>query len=111
MKLLFNMTINIDHDAHDRWISWMTRQHIPAIMNTRCFESWKISRVLGADESTGVNYAIQFVVPSAEKFNEFRENQMSKLQEVHSQEFGNKYVSFMTLLQTVDEGIFEGIND
>ena len=104
MKLLFNMTINIDHAVHDQWMVWMTQIHIPEIMNTNCFESWKMSRVLGADDSKGINYAIQFVSPGIKAFEEFRDGHMKKLQDIHNQKFKDQYVLFMTLLEILDEG-------
>lgn len=107
MRLLFNMTIHIDHDVHKEWKSWMINDHIPIIMNTQCFESWKMSRVLGADETQGINYAIQFVSPSKDKFEEFRDLHMGKLQKLQQQKFRGKYAIFNTLLEMVNEGRIE----
>jgi len=101
------MTVLIDHEVHEGWTSWMINDHIPEIMDTHCFESWKISKVLGADESQGINYAVQFVAPSMQKFEEYSDLHLQRFQEEHTRMYREKYVAFRTLLET----IYEGRND
>ena len=57
--ILYNVTINIDHDAHDEWVRWMREEHIPEVMATGCFLEHRMSRVL-ADDEGGVTYAVQY---------------------------------------------------
>lgn len=105
MKIIYNVTVLIDIEADDEWKSWMIENHIPEVMDTGCFESWKVSRILGADESQGINYAVQYISPSFEKFQEYRDNHASRLQKEHNILFKERYVAFRTLMETISEGI------
>lgn len=104
MRIVYNITVLIDHKVHDQWKDWMTSQHIPQVMDTQCFESWRMSRILGADESQGINYAIQYIAPSMEVFIQYRDQHSLKLQQDHKESYGEHYVAFRTLMEAIDEG-------
>ena len=104
MKIIYNITVLIDHQVHDEWKEWMVQQHIPQVMDTKCFESWRMSRILGADESQGINYAIQYIAPSMQVFIQYRDQHATKLQQEHKNQFGKYYVAFRTLMEAINEG-------
>ena len=64
--ILYNVTVNIDHDVHDEWLAWMKETHIPDVMNTDCFDESRISRVHG-EEQGGLTYAIAYLCENQER--------------------------------------------
>jgi hypothetical protein len=104
MKILYNITIKIETSLHTEWLHWMQSVHIPNVMATGCFESYKLTRILGDDDEHGVGFAIQYTAPDMLAFQIYQENHAKKLQQEHSARYSNKYVAFRTLMQIEAEG-------
>lgn len=100
--ILYNVTVNIDDDVHDDWLSWMKEVHIPDVMDTGYFESYKICRIL-AEEQGGKSYSIQYFCQSIEKLEEYQSTAAPKLQQEHTKRYSGKFGAFRTLLRVVDE--------
>ncbi|MFT4600907.1 MAG: hypothetical protein ACI857_001084 [Arenicella sp.] len=98
MKVIYNVTINIDLDVHDEWHSWMTEVHIPEVMNTGKFLDAKFSKIL-AEEEGGKSYSIQYLSPNMETLEAYQNDFATKLQEEHTAKFAGKFVAFRTLLR------------
>lgn len=103
-KILYNVTIKIETQLHSEWLTWMTKIHIPEVIETKCFESYKITRILGDDDEHGVGYAIQYVCPDMDTFERYRDTFATELQQKHSDRYRNQYVAFRTLMEIVEEG-------
>ncbi|MGA1581954.1 MAG: DUF4286 family protein [Saprospiraceae bacterium] len=106
--ILYNVTVQIDHDIQDDWISWMQTIHIPDVMNTGLFSSWRMCKILGQEENpTGVSYAIQYTCASMKDFIRYRDHFAADLQKEHSTRYAGKYAAFRTLLEVIDSGYSE----
>ena len=104
MKLLYNVTIKVESDIHHEWLEWMKTVHIPDVMATNCFESYRLTRILGDDDEHGVGFAIQYVAPDEDTFDRYQANFAKALQKEHADKYQNKYVAFRTLMQIESEG-------
>jgi hypothetical protein len=104
MKILYNVTVKIDTQIHAEWLDWMKTIHIPDVMATQCFESYKLTRILGDDDEHGVGFAIQYVAPSIDVFNQYQEKYAKNLQKEHADRYQGKYAAFRTLMQIESEG-------
>jgi hypothetical protein len=98
--IIYNVTINIEHDVHDEWLNWMKNQHIPDVMETRCFLENKLCKVL-VDEEQGITYSIQYTAPDMESLEKYQREFAPRLQKEHSDRFANKFVAFRTLLEVI----------
>jgi len=103
MKVLYNVTIKVDTAIVEDWLTWMKQIHIPEVMATKCFESFKLSRILGDDDEHGVGFAVQYVSPNMEVFNRYQREHAKILQQQHSDRYTNRYAAFRTLMQIEDE--------
>jgi len=79
----------------------MQTVHIGQVMNTGCFASNRMLKVLDSPNE-GITYCIQYIADSIEKYNEYKQNHSSALQADYPEEFGNKFVSFRTLMEYID---------
>lgn len=104
MKLLYNVTLKVESDIHQEWLEWMKTVHIPDVMATNCFESYRLTRILGDDDEHGVGFAIQYVAPDDDTFDRYQTNFAKALQKEHADKYQNKYVAFRTLMQIESEG-------
>ena len=100
--ILYNVTINIDYDIHDQWLSWMKEVHIPDVLNTGLFLNAKIARI-HAEEEGGKSYSIQYILKNMNDYNTYQEKHSPKLQQEHSQRYKGKFVAFRTILEIVHE--------
>ena len=98
MKIIYNVTVNIDHDVHDEWLSWMKTVHIPDVINTGLFIESKLSKIM-AEESGGLSYSIQYLCESQEKLDIYQKEHAPRLQNEHQLKFNGKFAAFRTLLR------------
>ena len=77
----------------------MKRVHVPDVMATGCFESYRITRILGDDDEHGVGFAVQYVSADMDIFNIYQQQHAKRLQQEHSDRYANQYVSFRTLMK------------
>lgn len=104
MKILYNITIKIETALYEEWLHWMKSVHIPDVMATGYFESYRLTRILGDDDEHGVGFAIQYIASDMDSFQTYQKNCAKKLQKEHSDRYPNKYVAFRTLMQIEAEG-------
>lgn len=98
--ILYNVTIILEEDIHDDWLVWMRRTHIAEVMDTGCFASSRILKVLDSPNE-GITYCIQYVADSMEKYVEYKENYSARLQAEIPDQFLNKFVSFRTVMEFI----------
>ena len=96
--IIYNVTVNIDVDAHDNWYACMQEVHIPEVMETGLFLEAKMSRIL-AEEEGGMSYAIQYLCADMQTYEQYQTIYAPKLQQAHSSKFAGKFVAFRTLLK------------
>ena len=104
MKILYNVTVKVDEAIHLEWLDWMKQKHIPDVMRTGCFESYRIMRILGDDNEHGVTFAMQYISPDKEAFKTYQKEFAKTFQQEHADTFKDRYAAFRTLMQIEEEG-------
>ena len=99
--ILYNVTVNIDHDIHDEWLQWMKEKHIPDVLATGCFTNNKICKMLSGEHDGGITYSIQYLCESQEKLDHYQATFAPALQEEHTSKYSGKFVAFRSLLEVV----------
>lgn len=99
--LLYNVTVGIDKDAEQEWLRYMKQKHIPDVMKTGMFLSWKMFKVLHDAEDGTISYSVQYFASSIEQVQQYLDVFAPKLVEEHRKQFHNKHVAFRTLLEEV----------
>lgn len=99
--IIYNVTININHESHDEWLMWMRERHIPDVMATGLFTEQRMLRLLGDEDSGGVTYAIQYTCRTLADYETYRDHHASPLQKEALQKFGDRFTAFRTLLEIV----------
>lgn len=101
--ILYNVTIKIEVDSHDKWLDWMKKKHIPDVLQTDCFLSCRMSRILAQNEEDGITYSIQYLAASMKDFHRYQAHFAPKLQQDLHQQFADKYVVFRTMMELIEE--------
>lgn len=98
--ILYNVTCSVDLNVHEEWYDWMRQVHIPDMMKTGLFLECRICRIK-AEEEGGISFAVQYLLASEEKYNEYLENHSEALQRDHTEKYGNKVAAFRTVLEVM----------
>lgn len=99
--IIYNVTVKIDNDVHEEWLSWMKETHIPEVLNTGYFVGNQIAKVL-IDDEDGITYSIQYRCETMGKLEEYYEKHAPQLQQDHAERYKDKFVAFRTLLEIVE---------
>lgn len=102
-KILYNVTVKIVIEKADEWIQWMTQTHIPDVMGTGKFLSYKMSEIFDDESDDGRSFAIQYVAQNMESFQAYQAQDAKALQEEHATRYANQYVAFRTLMEILSE--------
>ncbi len=100
-KIVYNVTVKILDEIHIDWLQWMQEVHIPDVMNTGCFLSYQMNKILHDDGDGGHSYAIQYICQSHQDLNTYQANFAKQLQAQHTNRYKDKYVAFRTLMEIV----------
>lgn len=100
--IIYNITAKIEWSAAEDWVSWMQQIHIPAVLDTGCFEKHQLVRLLQVDETEGPTYAMQYYALTLSKYDYYLQHYAASFGQQISNKWGEKYVDFSTLMQTVD---------
>jgi hypothetical protein len=102
--LIYNVTVKVSSDSCNNWLKWMHEVHIPEVMASACFKSFRLLHLEGYDDDEGITYAIQYICPSAELFAIYQKDHAPALQKKHQHAFDGKFVAFRTILRIIEEG-------
>lgn len=100
--LIYNVTVGVDKTIELEWLAWMKETHIPDVMNTGMFASYKIYKVIGVEEGGAVSYAIQYAAKSLDEIEIYLEKYAPRLREEGSKRFGDGQAAFRTLLEEIE---------
>ena len=101
--IIYNVTVNIDESAHDEWLQWMRKVHIPDVMSTGLFLSNRMCRILVEEEMGGISYAIQYTAKDKETLEQYQCEHAPRLQKAHTERYKDRFVAFRTFLEVVHE--------
>jgi hypothetical protein len=103
-QIIYNVTVNVDDDIHQEWLTWMREVHIPEVMATGLFLSNRMLRVVTqlGEEDSGTTYAIQYTLKEIKDFLTYSDNYAPALRQKTLDKYGNKAIAFRTLLEVVE---------
>ena len=100
--LLYNVTVTIDLDIHEEWLSWMRETHIPDVMVTGMFISYRMSRLIGHEHTDSEIYSIQYLVKDMAHLLRYQNEFAPALQLQHRERYDGKFAAFRTVMEVVD---------
>jgi hypothetical protein len=104
---IYNVTVNIESDVHDDWLTWMKEVHIPDVLSTGLFIDNRLCQVM-VEEEQGITYSIQYRVRDLETLELYREVYAPKLQAEHNAKYRDKFVAFRSILRIDHESEASG---
>lgn len=93
--ILYHVTVKIDNDVRQDWLTWMKNVHIPDVMDTGRFESYRITRMI-SDEDDGTTFSIQYTAKDMGAIDQYLSNEAPSLQADHTRRYEGKFVAYRT---------------
>lgn len=100
--ILYNVTAAVDDSIHDEWLDWLQNIHIPEVLSTNRFTECKIYKVL-LNRDEGTSYSIQYFAESMAELQLYEALHADELRKKHSSKFGDKVMTFRTVLERVPD--------
>lgn len=101
--IIYNVTINIDESVHEQWLHWMQTKHIKEMLNTGCFKSARLVKVLVDEDMGGVTYSAQYFAENQAALDDYKNNHAPNLRSEGLQLFADKMLTFRTDLEIISE--------
>jgi len=99
--IVYNVTINIDADAHVEWVNWMNNQHIPDVLATGLFLDARICRLINVEEEGGLTYSIQYTAETMDDMKAYEEKHAPRLRADFQARYDGKFAAFRTMMEVV----------
>ena len=100
--IIYNVTIKVEASIADEWLTWMQKEHIPDVMKTGCFSSYRMVRLLEVDETEGPTFATQYNAESKADYNRYIQLYAAALRDKSYQRWGNRFIAFRSVMQEVE---------
>ncbi|MET6991231.1 DUF4286 family protein [Sediminicola arcticus] len=100
---IYNVTTNIEDSAHDQWLTWMQKTHIPEMLATEKFTQAKICKVLVEEQMGGSTYSVQYTTDSKETLTKYYTEDAPVMRQKALKLFADKMVAFRTELEIIGE--------
>ena len=104
MKIAYNITYVVDAKHVDTWRIWMTKQYLPKLMETGCFLSYKLHKLIGLPSTDDPTYSVQLVADDKSQLQLYQSKYEGEHINLLNNRFKNKLVEFRTTMVVVDEG-------
>ena len=102
-RILYNVTIKVLSEVEDNWLTWMKTDHIPEVMETNCFISSRISKMIFPEDEEGATYTVQYLCKNMAHLNKYNEEYAQHFQKIHGEKFHEKFVAFRSVMEMDDE--------
>lgn len=100
--IIYNVTSSVDKEIAEEWLSWMKGKHIPELLKTGLFESYKILKVHTHDENEPtLSFAVQYYARSIANVDEYLTKHAPALREDVQKRYGDRVIAYRTLLEEV----------
>lgn len=99
--IIYNVTNKVDAAIADAWLNWMLEEHIPAMMQTGCFSSYKVVRLLEVDDAEGPTYAVQYSADSKADYNRYITGHAPAMRQKSYEKWGDRFIAFRSVMQVV----------
>ncbi len=100
--VFYNVTCNLDESIANEWITWMKTEHLPEVMSTRLFESFRFCKlVTEADDNEGLNFSIQYKLLNMANFEQYKNEFAPAMRNKTLQKWGEKVLSFRSIMEEI----------
>jgi len=100
--VLYNVTLSVEDNILEDWLSWLNNEHIPKVMQLGFFQKYRILKLLNeVEEGTGTTIAVQYECDSVPKLAKYLDEYVHSMQEEYPQRYDGRIAAFRTMLEEI----------
>ncbi len=99
--ILYNVTVQTEHEIEQEWLQWMQQEHIPEIMATGLVEEARLCRLTDVAEDSAPTYAAQYLFASRQQYDRYLSEYATGMRQKGLDRFGSRFVAFRTVLDVL----------
>ncbi len=99
--IIYNVTIKVDENISKDWLQWLLAEHIPDMLDTKCFHDYKVIRLLDIDDREGPTYAVQYYALSKAQYDTYMEKFALEMRNRSVDKWGARFTAFRSLMEVV----------
>jgi hypothetical protein len=99
--VIYNITIQVEIPIAEDWLSWLKEEHIPEVLQTGCFVKHQLVKLMDADESESITYAVQYYAENKMQLDLYLEQYAAALRQKGIDLWGNRFITFRTIMEVV----------
>lgn len=99
--IIYNVTVNVEPHIAEAWLQWLLNEHIPEVLQTKCFTNYKVARLLEVDDSEGPTYIVQYYAETKTEYNRYIELYAPEMRKRTFDKWGDHFISFRSVLEVV----------
>jgi hypothetical protein len=103
--ILYSVTINVDDSIHDEWVDWIQKVHIPEVMETECFGSAEMFRIVSPEPEEGTTYCIHYIANDILDYERYQIEHAAILQTKHKDKFGRNFTAVRTVMESLEDDL------
>lgn len=100
--IVYNTTFHAHKDQSERFVDWLRSDYVPAAIADGRLSQPRLTLVLNAEESDGLNYSLQFSAADIDTLRAWYEETGDDLLAALTKRFGHSVAGFTTLLEEVE---------
>lgn len=99
--IVYNITTNVSWAIHDDWLLWLKQEHIPEMLETKCFYESRVLRLLDVDDEEGPTYAIQLHASSSADYQMFVEKYAASIRRRSNERWSDQIIAFTSVMEVL----------
>ena len=100
--IIYSVTLRVRTDIADEWLQWLQAEHIPNMLNTGYFNSYKIFKILVPETEVGfIVYRVNYELDSFERYNEYAQKEAKRLQEEAIKRYHGKFTASREVIEKI----------
>lgn len=103
INLIYNVTVSVEPEVQEAWLSWMLKDHLRDMLATGCFLGFRFCE-LQTTEDTGPTYTVQYELASDEDFQQYEQEFAPSMRAKGQELFGTKALAFRTTMKLIAHG-------
>lgn len=99
---VYSLTVSIVEPEAMNWMIWMRTEHLPAIMETGCFDEVSIKELVEPKPEQGMStYNFQFKARTKEHIQDYMQTHAQRIHSKHDEKYKGRYMAFDTILKEI----------
>jgi Domain of unknown function (DUF4286) len=100
--IIYNVTASVDIDVHEAWLAYMRLTHVPDVMSTGMFVSYRLTKMLAHEHEDMEIYAIQYLCKDLETLQKYQAEFAPALQADVKRLYDGKFTVFRSYLEVLE---------